>query len=480
MSELLKDSYVPAKFNEIQVKDVNVQMAANGFGNDCPMMIMDRIDSTDLNSRRLISLKEPVRVGRSVGKQKPSPENAIFECRVLSRHQAIIWFEHNMFFLKDTKSSNGTFVNSCRIEADDSFQIFTDDTLQFGIDVTEGNVKAHSCVIVQIKLAYPDGSFAASRSDKSISMECSNPNIVDLMILIEQLSKRELNLRARLYNIDQETTQLFEAIDARYEDVVTREDLLCRIGILENQVSLLRQNTNDLELKDELLKVNEQVYQQASAFRLEMVQLQTKYKQSEQDLEELKESKRKLEENLHLLQMSLHNQSMAKRETAHSPVCSDNIEIESAPMNKPVQQNDAAIQYEFDDLSADIAPHSIFDESNSDENNPLLTRDSDDDYDSVSLNTVCPNYPVHRVTYDRSCSPIAALSSTEFLNQKCECIDIGINTFVNVENEQSNKRGNFIFNSTGMILALLSAIILSSFGGLFSIWNLLVHSNNNE
>jgi pSer/pThr/pTyr-binding forkhead associated (FHA) protein len=34
---------------------------------------------------------------------------------VLSRNHALIWYENGKFFLQDTKSSNGTFVNNQRL-----------------------------------------------------------------------------------------------------------------------------------------------------------------------------------------------------------------------------------------------------------------------------------------------------------------------------------------------------------------------------
>ena len=49
------------------------------------------------------------------GPLKPRNDNAIFECRVLSRNHAQIWYQDDHFFLKDMGSSNGTFVNGQKI-----------------------------------------------------------------------------------------------------------------------------------------------------------------------------------------------------------------------------------------------------------------------------------------------------------------------------------------------------------------------------
>lgn len=42
---------------------------------------------------RRVTLTEPVKIGRSVARAKPAANNAIFDCKVLSRNHALLWFE---------------------------------------------------------------------------------------------------------------------------------------------------------------------------------------------------------------------------------------------------------------------------------------------------------------------------------------------------------------------------------------------------
>ena len=49
---------------------------------------------------RHISLKEVVKIGRAVAKTKPSSNNAVFDCKVLSRNHAIMWYENGKVCLK--------------------------------------------------------------------------------------------------------------------------------------------------------------------------------------------------------------------------------------------------------------------------------------------------------------------------------------------------------------------------------------------
>lgn len=51
-----------------------------------------RSNSQDFDERR-IALTESVKIGRSVAKVKSASTNCIFDCKVLSRNHAIIWYE---------------------------------------------------------------------------------------------------------------------------------------------------------------------------------------------------------------------------------------------------------------------------------------------------------------------------------------------------------------------------------------------------
>lgn len=116
---------------------------------------------------RSLDLSERVKVGRAVAKCKPQNDNAIFDCKVLSRNHAMIWFEDGKFFIRDTSSSNGTFINKSRIspanETSDAVEIHSNDIIQFGVEVIDNSTKViHCCIMIKIKLFYPNGSEASN------------------------------------------------------------------------------------------------------------------------------------------------------------------------------------------------------------------------------------------------------------------------------------------------------------------------------
>ncbi|KAF0034438.1 hypothetical protein F2P81_012196 [Scophthalmus maximus] len=121
---------------------------------------------------RHVYLEEPVKIGRSVARCRPAQNNATFDCKVLSRNHALVWFDHKTgkFYLQDTKSSNGTFINSQRLsrgsEESPPCEVLSGDIIQFGVDVTENTRKVtHGCIVSTIKLFLPDGTEARRRSD---------------------------------------------------------------------------------------------------------------------------------------------------------------------------------------------------------------------------------------------------------------------------------------------------------------------------
>jgi hypothetical protein len=127
---------------------------------------------------RTLALDQPVKVGRSVARARATATNAIFDCKVLSRHHALLWYENGKFYLQvgprpldpprsnhlfqDTKSSNGTFVNNNRLAAEtEHHEVSSGDIVQFGVDVIENNRKVtHGCIIATLKLFLPDGKEA--------------------------------------------------------------------------------------------------------------------------------------------------------------------------------------------------------------------------------------------------------------------------------------------------------------------------------
>ncbi len=82
-----------------------------------------------------------LRVGRQTNaKTVPTPLNGFFDSKVLSRQHAEVWAERNgKVWIRDVKSSNGTFVNGQRLSPEnrdsEPHELHQHDTLELGIDI---------------------------------------------------------------------------------------------------------------------------------------------------------------------------------------------------------------------------------------------------------------------------------------------------------------------------------------------------------
>ena len=96
-----------------------------------------------------------MRVGRQTNaKTVPTPANGYFDSKVLSRQHAEVWAERNgKIWIRDVKSSNGTFVNGHRLSPEnrdsEPQELHQHDTLELGIDIVSEDQK----VIVHHKVS---------------------------------------------------------------------------------------------------------------------------------------------------------------------------------------------------------------------------------------------------------------------------------------------------------------------------------------
>ncbi|KPI43684.1 uncharacterized protein AB675_6244 [Cyphellophora attinorum] len=90
---------------------------------------------------------DTMRVGRQTNaKTVPTPTNGYFDSKVLSRQHAEVWADREgRVWIRDVKSSNGTFVNGQRLSLEnresEPHQLRQHDTLELGIDIVSEDQK---------------------------------------------------------------------------------------------------------------------------------------------------------------------------------------------------------------------------------------------------------------------------------------------------------------------------------------------------
>ncbi|CAG9812525.1 unnamed protein product [Phaedon cochleariae] len=189
---------------------------------------------------RTLSLEQPLKVGRSVARAKPTATNAIFDCKVLSRHHALLWYENGKFYLQDTKSSNGTFVNNNRLTAEsENHELSSGDIVQFGVDVVENNRKVtHGCIIATIKLFLPDGKEAKASPIDYEDRHGMVPldDLYRLNRIIQEANQREQGLERKLSALQRVIDDTRRSAEDSWQAYVGEERLLSRVSALETRL----------------------------------------------------------------------------------------------------------------------------------------------------------------------------------------------------------------------------------------------------
>ncbi|KAL4226414.1 hypothetical protein ACF0H5_014397 [Mactra antiquata] len=217
---------------------------------------------------RHIALLEPTKIGRSVARARPAPNNGIFDCKVLSRNHAMMWYENGIFYLQDTKSSNGTFVNDQRLckggEESPPREIYSGDLIQFGVNVMENNRRGekitHGCIVATITLFHPDG-----REAKPVLFNTPTPGITiqsqELYKLAQYLQEalhREKMLEQKLSTLQKLVQNTQESSEGGWQALIDEDRLLSRLEVLENQLHAYSKNHTEDTLRQELVQLQEE------------------------------------------------------------------------------------------------------------------------------------------------------------------------------------------------------------------------------
>ncbi|KAM8759240.1 sarcolemmal membrane-associated protein isoform 25-T25 [Rhynchonycteris naso] len=228
---------------------------------------------------RHVYLDEPIKIGRSVARCRPAQNNATFDCKVLSRNHALVWFDHKTgkFYLQDTKSSNGTFINSQRLsrgsEESPPCEILSGDIIQFGVDVTENTRKGtvtHGCIVSTIKLFLPDGMEARLRSDvihapltSPVDKVAANTpsmysqELFQLSQYLQEALHREQMLEQKLATLQRLLAITQEASDTSWQALIDEDRLLSRLEVMGNQLQVCSKNQTEDSLRKELIALQE-------------------------------------------------------------------------------------------------------------------------------------------------------------------------------------------------------------------------------
>ncbi|KAG1860899.1 hypothetical protein F4604DRAFT_1511700, partial [Suillus subluteus] len=130
-----------------------------------------------------------VKIGRQTNtKTIPGERNGYFDSKVLSRQHAEIWEDSGKIYIKDVKSSNGTFINGERLSPEgvesEPFELKNDDIVEFGIDIIgeDNKTTIHHKVAARVMCVFTDeDAHLAARVEAIPSSVSLPPNIPSVL-----------------------------------------------------------------------------------------------------------------------------------------------------------------------------------------------------------------------------------------------------------------------------------------------------------
>lgn len=236
---------------------------------------------------RNLDLTAMVKVGRAVAKSKPQGDNAIFDCKVLSRNHAVIWFENGKFFIKDTCSSNGTFINNNRLspanENSPGKEIHSNDIIQFGVEVVDSTNKiTHGCIILRIKLFYPNGS-EASRTATMFNIPTAN--MLPPYYSYTQMMEREQRIYQKLNEIEDVLAEAHPLADMLVDAKKSEGQLVKQID--ELQTTCDEKTNYALKLEIELDNLKDKIHEMETRHEEKEKFIKARVKEKDIEIENL-------------------------------------------------------------------------------------------------------------------------------------------------------------------------------------------------
>ncbi|KAI9477684.1 SMAD/FHA domain-containing protein, partial [Coemansia mojavensis] len=97
-----------------------------------------------------------LKVGRFTEKVSQQMNRIAFKSKVVSRSHAEVWVENGQFYIQDTKSSSGTFLNHMRLSPPGvesrPHPLHDGDILQLGVDYQGGIQDIYKCVKIRLEI----------------------------------------------------------------------------------------------------------------------------------------------------------------------------------------------------------------------------------------------------------------------------------------------------------------------------------------
>ncbi|EPZ35903.1 Forkhead-associated (FHA) domain-containing protein [Rozella allomycis CSF55] len=275
----------------------------------------------------VLVLSQPIVLGRQISsKTAPTSENGYFDNKVLSRNHALISAdEHGKIFIKDTKSSNGTFLNGNRLsqegEESEPVELKEGDKLTLGVDIYQEEESSH-CVVHIIpaknvemkddvisseqikklnehdqKLGELEGTLKTILNDASVVIEDDKLATIKKDSFIDELKTLKEEIK-KYSGTEKENQKLVkenkDLKDKLSQSQITKKSLESEIESLKANISKLTNNASEEKKNSEKFKA------QVLVLNKEIESLKAKHEETiKKSSEELSKSIEKFQKQYH-------------------------------------------------------------------------------------------------------------------------------------------------------------------------------------
>lgn len=285
-----------------------------------------RPHNTNFHTRTLeLRDKVRIRIGRQTSqKTSPTAYNGYFDSKVLSRQHAEIWCDKSRVYVKDVKSSNGTFVNGSRLsnecEESEPMELKSQDVIEFGIDIIGDNG-----VIMYHKVSCNVHIFPVplSQVDDGIIKELSNHSQVQIFADPHSLTRKsstssintlssvstEMNGSPMANGVHGKKTKKLESVLAKLQAEMEKSRQM------ENELKSIKETVTDLDkvFSEEKMKMNEELSVKLNQAELKIKSFDEKWRHQNQAILTAKSELTRLERQIDgQKKYKLENERMAK------------------------------------------------------------------------------------------------------------------------------------------------------------------------
>ncbi|KAK0398433.1 hypothetical protein QR680_002587 [Steinernema hermaphroditum] len=334
---------------------------------------------------------QQIKIGRSVARWKANPANAIFDCKVLSRNHAVLFYEEGCFYIRDTKSSNGTFINSERLsksgEESAPRPIYSGDILQLGVEIIESSNKSHGCIMALVRL-YNDhgvevinqskdqrGGTETVRTTNERTYAAADVSFItptqlfQMQQYIKEAMFREKNLEEKLQSVQVLLANTVKSSQDTWEALINEDRLLSRIEMLEGQLALFSKNATQDALRKQVFDMLEERNEYETKCKQVVQRLEEEKREAYLRISDLEKSLTNTENEINVLNIK-HNDEMKYIQQENDLLRKEiTLLSEAHASNSPREENDMESPKEADGPSFATALTSAdFHEENGPEN----------------------------------------------------------------------------------------------------------------